>query len=65
MPMPGREKEYEDWMKGGGGMGGPSGPASRPPPIDDDRRNRSPGLKNNFYDVPTSDFKRPWTGARR
>ena len=30
-----------------------------PPPIDDDRRSRSPGLQNNFYDTSTADFKRP------
>eukprot|EP00966_Prymnesium_polylepis_P198495 4600007-Prymnesium_polylepis.1 len=29
------------------------------PPIDAERRSRSPGLHNNFYDVPTADFKRP------
>ena len=28
--------------------------------IDDDRRSRSPGLRNNFYDKPISDFKRPY-----
>lgn len=27
--------------------------------IDDDRRNRSPGMRNNFYDKSTADFKRP------
>lgn len=33
---------------------------SRGPPIDEDRRSRSPGLKNNFYDMPREDFKRPY-----
>lgn len=33
-----------------------------PLPIDADRRGRSPGLQNNFYDSPTSDFKRPMFG---
>lgn len=32
--------------------------------IDSDRRSRSPGLRNNFYDKPTSDFKRPYGGQR-
>ena len=30
------------------------------PPIDDDRRQRSPGLQNNFHDTSTADFKRPY-----
>lgn len=34
-----------------------------PPPIDEARRSRSPGLQNNFYDVPTDEFKRPRFGG--
>eukprot|EP00967_Tisochrysis_lutea_P154165 scaffold305711_cov27-Tisochrysis_lutea.AAC.2 len=30
------------------------------PPINEDRRSRSPGLINNFFDVPTKDFKKPY-----
>ena len=33
------------------------------PIIDDDRRNRSPGLERNFYDISTVDFKRPYGGG--
>eukprot|EP00618_Florenciella_parvula_P026482 CAMPEP_0119529154 /NCGR_PEP_ID=MMETSP1344-20130328/43203_1 /TAXON_ID=236787 /ORGANISM="Florenciella parvula, Strain CCMP2471" /LENGTH=200 /DNA_ID=CAMNT_0007568711 /DNA_START=115 /DNA_END=712 /DNA_ORIENTATION=- len=40
--------------------GGPRPGKGEQPDIDDDRRNRSPGLQNNFYDKPTSDFKRPY-----
>ena len=29
------------------------------PPIDEERRSRSPGLQNNFYEISTADFKRP------
>ena len=29
-------------------------------PVDDDQRNRSPGLQNNFYEKPISDFKMPY-----
>jgi len=59
--------EYSDtgpdgYAPTGVSMGGPAMPM---PPIDDDRRNRSPGLQNNFYETPTSDFKRPYTGAKR
>lgn len=30
------------------------------PPIDEDRRNRSPGLSRNFFDTDIADFKRPF-----
>ena len=35
-------------------------PPSLPPPIDQERRGRSPGIQNNFYSSPTADFKRPY-----
>lgn len=62
--MPGREREYEAYQRAmGGGVGGaytpPPGSAYAPPPIDEERLSRSPGLQNNFYDLPTADFKRP------
>merc|ERR1719353_2127470 len=57
-PMPGREKEYEAYQQQVGAMGA-AGPAPEIPPIDADRRNRAPGLQNNFYDRSTADFKRP------
>ena len=31
--------------------------------IDEERRRKSPGLQNNFYDISTSDFRKPWTGS--
>mmetsp|Transcript_9028 Transcript_9028/g.21181 ORF Transcript_9028/g.21181 Transcript_9028/m.21181 type:complete len:342 (+) Transcript_9028:155-1180(+) len=43
--------------------GGPRPGKGEQPDIDDDRRNRSPGLQNNFYETPTSDFKRPYGGG--
>jgi len=67
-PAPGREREYQAYQAAQGGagqsMGGGSSftpPASSftPPPIDQERRNRSPGLSRNFYEISTSDFKRP------
>eukprot|EP00966_Prymnesium_polylepis_P311347 7193304-Prymnesium_polylepis.1 len=54
MPAPGREEEYAAYVARAGGGG-----ANVPPPIDSDRRSRSPGLQNNFYDGSTADFKRP------
>ena len=69
-PMPGREREYREreyrgfkgrgrgGRGGQGGRGGRGGPY-RPSPIDEQRRRVSPGLQNNFYDLPSSDFKRP------
>jgi hypothetical protein len=56
-PLPGREEEYEAFQKAV--ADGTAGPAYVPPPIDEDRRSRSPGLHRNFFDVSTSDFKRP------
>eukprot|EP00316_Scyphosphaera_apsteinii_P005721 CAMPEP_0119308284 /NCGR_PEP_ID=MMETSP1333-20130426/9903_1 /TAXON_ID=418940 /ORGANISM="Scyphosphaera apsteinii, Strain RCC1455" /LENGTH=271 /DNA_ID=CAMNT_0007312015 /DNA_START=38 /DNA_END=856 /DNA_ORIENTATION=+ len=35
-----------------------------PPPVDEERRRRSPGLQNNFYDISTADFKRPYGASR-
>jgi hypothetical protein len=40
-----------------------SGRSSMRPPIDEERRRRSPGISNNFYDSPTEDFIKPWSGA--
>jgi len=59
-PYPGREKEYEanQARSGADGMGG-----NAPPPVDAERRNRSPGIGRNFYDVSTADFKRPHGGG--
>ena len=59
-PMPGMENEYDAVMSQGGAQF--AGPSSPPPPIDNDRMNRSPGLSRNFYDTPTADFKRPYSG---
>ena len=35
-------------------------PSTAAPPIDEERRGRSPGLQKNFYDVPVADFRRPY-----
>ena len=62
-PMPGREKEVEAYKAQYGSDADAmnvGGPAAKPPPIDEERRNRSPGLQNNFYETSTADFKRPW-----
>lgn len=32
--------------------------------VDEERRRRSPGLWNNFYDMSTADFKKPFDAAR-
>ena len=63
-PAPGREAEYEAYQKmmsqypqqaTAGGGGGNSRPT-----IDEERRSRSPGLSNNFYEISTSDFRTPY-----
>ena len=91
-PMPGREKEYEEFKElaeqtaqadaqaaqaqqqaqaaaqaaasgqhpSYGGAHAPPQQQQPPPRIDEERRNRSPGLQHNFYDTSTSDFKRPY-----
>ena len=41
------------------GIGGMGGPGGGPPPVDESRRNRSPGISNNFYDTSNADFRRP------
>jgi hypothetical protein len=33
------------------------------PLIGEERRRRSPGISNNFYDSSTEDFIKPWSGA--
>ena len=40
----------------------PRPPPASAPPIEEWRRSTSPGLKRNFYDVPISDFKKPYGG---
>ena len=71
-PMAGREDEYAAVMgqpgatgaRGGGGATGANGGAPAPPiaspPVDQERRGRSPGIQNNFYDQAQADFKRPY-----
>ena len=64
-PMPGREKEYADFQASGGAEAAAAqAPYRPPPPIDSERRNKSPGISNNFYDTPTTDFKRPYGTGR-
>merc|ERR1719174_229834 len=67
-PMPGREKEYEAYKAGqpvGADGGADAAQLERPdgldpPPIDEERRRKSPGVACNFWDLSTDDFKRPW-----
>jgi len=33
-------------------------------PISDERRQRSPGIANNFWDMSNEEFRKPWTGPR-
>ena len=46
-------------MNSGYSRGGSYGGSSQYS-IDADRQSRSPGIRNNFYDKPVSDFKRPY-----
>lgn len=48
------------YSSSGNGQYGGGGGSLR---IDDERRSRSPGLANNFYEQPISDFKRPYSGS--
>ena len=63
--MPGRgpaarEREYDTFpQQPPGPQAGPRRSYRQPPPVDAERRHKSPGLRNNFYDLPTADFKRP------
>jgi len=57
-PMPGREREYKAFTDQASNQYA-GGPAYVPPPVDAERRNRSPGISNNFYEVSQADFKRP------
>ena len=71
--MAGREDEYAAVMgqpsdtgsRGGatGTRGGAPSPPMAPPPIDQERRGRSPGIQNNFYEVSQADFKKPYGAA--
>jgi hypothetical protein len=64
-PMPGREKDFT----GQAGAAVPAStaaptvavaaPSAAPPPISEERRSKSPGMRNNFYETSTADFKRP------
>ena len=67
-PIPGREKQYETLMTQPDAQGArASGDIAairstaprRRPPIDEERRSKSPGIQTNFSDVSTDDFKRP------
>merc|ERR1719316_797550 len=60
----------ESQTPAGFGAGGPSvdayaipagaeEPAPVRPPVDEERRSKSPGIERNFYDVPQADFKMP------
>ena len=65
--MPGREKEHAAYQaqlaeQSGQVAGGDDqrvAPLVRPP-ISEERRNRSPGMQHNFYEVALSDFKRSY-----
>ena len=64
--MAGREAEYAAIMGQSGAAGATganeaaSAPPVAPPPVDQERRNLSPGIQNNFYDQAQADFKRPY-----
>lgn len=58
-PIPGREMEYHNFQALKSQVNENLGPRKQFPPIDEERRGRSPGLQRNFYDVSTADFKRP------
>ena len=58
-PIPGREKEYQAFKDQASNQYA-GGAAYTAPPIDAERRNRSPGISNNFYDRSQADFKRPF-----
>ena len=58
-PIPGREKEYQAFKDQASNQYA-GGAAYTAPPIDAERRNRSPGISSNFYDVAQADFKRPY-----
>ena len=61
--MPGREQEYDNYMRTGQSNPGATGPVNMPN-IDSERRQKSPGMQHNFYDLSTSDFKKPYAGRR-
>jgi hypothetical protein len=62
--MPGREEEYAAF-KAQEAAGGPApGPPAVALPIDETRRNKSPGIQNNFFDTDVADFKRPYGFGR-
>jgi hypothetical protein len=56
-PLPGREQEYESFMAMGGAEGAVA-PAA--PPVDEETRRKSPGMKNNFLGMSGADFRRPF-----
>lgn len=60
-PLPGREGEYEAFRAQSGATG--AGRAFVPPPIDKGRQAQSPGLQNNFYAVPPSEFRKAYSAA--
>ena len=61
-PLPGGEGEYEAFRARGGAAG--AGRAFVRPPIDKGRQAQSPGLQNNFYEVPPSEFRKAYSAAR-
>ena len=65
--MPGREKEHAAYQaqlaEQSGQVAGADDQWFAPlvrPPISEERRNRSPGMQHNFYEVALSDFKRSY-----
>ena len=38
-------------------------PRAPKPRIDDERRSKSPGISNNFFETSTADFKKPYGSA--
>ena len=61
-PAPRRQEEAEFQTRWEEAQASPEGaglPSTVRPPIAGEMRNRAPGLHRNFYDIPTTDFKRP------
>ena len=63
-PLPGREREYEEYKRKNGSPSADGGPGFRSPPVDDERLKRSPGISKNFYDLSRDEFRKPHSMGR-
>ena len=62
--QPSMQSPEADEMATNGAVGETGRGSVVPPPIDSERRSRSPGLQHNFYDMDISDFKKPYSGRK-